>query len=176
MLAKNFPHFRYKSANLDGNSCTAWLAILWNVASQYKSKLHLRSPHFQSYSLKFPRVRHVRPMNVFIKTLISWLSTTFRWEIWRIVLVIIFRPSPSFSWKIRNIATGETSQVIISCHFSSLLFTSMCILTSLALINWKANTIHIHISNNSTFPFISLHFSLSLLLSIERQTQYIQIY
>ena len=36
----------------------------------------------------------------------------------------------------------------------------------------KANTIHIHISNNSTFPFISLHFSLSLLLSIERQEQY----
>ena len=27
----------------------------------------------------------------------------------------------------------------------------------------KANTIHIHISNNSTFLFISLHFSLSLL-------------
>ena len=138
MLAKNFPHFRYKSANLDGNSCRAWLAILWNVASQYKSKLHLRSPHFQSYSLKFPRVRHVRPMNVFIKTLISWLSTTFRWEIWRIVLVIIFRPSPSFSWKIRTIATGETSQVITSCHFSSLLFTSLSVHTSLALINWMA--------------------------------------
>ena len=71
-----------------------------------------------------------------------------------------------------NIATGETSQVITSRHFSSLLFTSMSILTSLALINWKANTIHIHISNNSTFPFISLHFILSLLLSIERQKQY----
>ena len=36
----------------------------------------------------------------------------------------------------------------------------------------KANAIHIHISNNSTFPFISLHFSLSLLLSIERQKQH----
>ncbi len=72
----------------------------------------------------------------------------------------------------KNIATGETSQVITSRHFSSLLFTSMSILTSLALINWKANTIHIHISNNSTFPFISLHFILSLLLSIERQKQY----
>ena len=34
-----------------------------------------------------------------------------------------------------NIATGETSQVITSRHFSSLLFTSMSILTSLALIN-----------------------------------------
>ena len=73
---------------------------------------------------------------------------------------------------VKNIATGETSQVITSRHFSSLLFTSMSILTSLALINWKANTIHIHISNNSTFPFISLHFILSLLLSIERQKQY----
>ena len=34
-----------------------------------------------------------------------------------------------------NIATGETSQVITSRHFSSLLFTSLSILTSLALIN-----------------------------------------
>ena len=34
----------------------------------------------------------------------------------------------------KNIATGETSQVITSHHFSSLLFTSMSILTSLALI------------------------------------------
>ena len=34
-----------------------------------------------------------------------------------------------------NIATGETSQVITSRHFSSLFFTSMSILTSLALIN-----------------------------------------
>ena len=39
-----------------------------------------------------------------------------------------------------------------SLHFSSLLFTSMSILTSLALINWKANTIHIHISNTQHFP------------------------
>ena len=31
--------------------------------------------------------------------------------------------------------TGETSQVITSRHFSSLLFTSMSILTSLVLIN-----------------------------------------
>ena len=38
-----------------------------------------------------------------------------------------------------NIATGETSQVITSRHFSSLLFTSMSIITSLVLINWKAN-------------------------------------
>ena len=71
-----------------------------------------------------------------------------------------------------NITTGETSQVITSRHFSSLLFTSMSILTSLALINWKANTIHIHISKNSTFSIISLHFLLPLLLSIERQKQY----
>ena len=63
-------------------------------------------------------------------------------------------------------------QNVTSHHFTSFLFTSMSILTSLALINWKANTIHIHISNNSTFPFISLHFILSLLLSIERQKQY----
>ena len=35
----------------------------------------------------------------------------------------------------KNIATGETSQVITSHHFSSLPFTSMSILTSLALIN-----------------------------------------
>ena len=56
-----------------------------------------------------------------------------------------------------NIATGETSQVITSRHFSSLLFTSMSILTPLALINWKANTMHI--SDNSTYPFIFLHFS-----------------
>ena len=34
------------------------------------------------------------------------------------------------------------------------------------------NTIHIHISNNSTFSIISLHFLLPLLLSIERQKQY----
>ena len=33
----------------------------------------------------------------------------------------------------------------------------MSILTPLALINWKANTMHI--SDNSTYPFISLHFS-----------------
>ena len=85
-----------------------------------------------------------------------------------------YHPRTFFSIKVydKNIATGETSQVITSRHFSSLLFTSMSILTSLALINWKANTIHIHISNNSTFPFISLHFILSLLLSIERQKQY----
>ena len=42
-----------------------------------------------------------------------------------------------------------------SHHFTSLLFTSLYILTSLALINSKANTMHIHISNNSTFPFIT---------------------
>ena len=41
-----------------------------------------------------------------------------------------------------NIATGETSQVITSRHFSSLLFTFLYILTSLALFNRKANTIH----------------------------------
>ena len=35
----------------------------------------------------------------------------------------------------KNIATGETSQVITSHHFSSLFFTSLSILTSLALIN-----------------------------------------
>ena len=37
--------------------------------------------------------------------------------------------------------------------------------------SWNA-FLSIHISNNSTFPFISLHFKLSLLLSIERQKQY----
>ena len=36
-----------------------------------------------------------------------------------------------------NIATGETSQVITSRHFSSLLFTSMSNLTSLALNQLK---------------------------------------
>ena len=61
---------------------------------------------------------------------------------------------------------------VTSHPFTSLLFTSMSILTSLALINWKANTIHIHISKNSTFSVISLHFLLPLLLSIERQKQY----
>ena len=88
------------------------------------------------------------------------------------VLDVCFTETLCLVWSNLNIATGETSQVITSRHFSSLLFTSMSILTSLALINWKANTIHIHISNNSTFPFISLHFILSLLLSIERQKQY----
>ena len=61
-----------------------------------------------------------------------------------------------FKW---NIATGETSQVITSRHFSSLLFTSMSIPTSLVLINWKANTIQIY---NSSFPFNSLHFHYQL--------------
>ena len=79
------------------------------------------------------------------------------------VLWFIYNESWHNSSTKQNIATGETSQVITSRHYSSLLFTSMSILTSLALINWKANTIHIHISNNSTFPFISLHFILSLL-------------
>ena len=59
----------------------------------------------------------------------------------------------------KNIATGETSQVITSRHFSSLLFTSMSILTSLVLINWKANKIQIY---NSSFPFNSLHFHYQL--------------
>ena len=54
-----------------------------------------------------------------------------------------------------NIATGETSQVITSRHFSSLLFTSMSILTSLAYqLKDKYNT-HTHIQQLN----ISLHFS-----------------
>ena len=74
----------------------------------------------------------------------------------------------------RNIATGETSQVITLRHFSSLLFTSLYILTSLALINWKATTIHIHISNISLnfSSLLSEKFSHSLLLSMERRKQY----
>ena len=48
-------------------------------------------------------------------------------------VVVLAEPCQQVSDK--NIATGETSQVITSRHFSSLLFTSMSILTSLALIN-----------------------------------------
>ena len=61
-----------------------------------------------------------------------------------------------------------------SHHFSSPLFTFLYILTSLALINWKATTIHIHISNISLnfSSLLSEKFSLSLLLSMERRKQY----
>ena len=88
-------------------------------------------------------------------------------------------------WILRRVSLKKTSPQakrhksslhVTSLHFFSLLFTSMSILTSLALINWKANTIHIHISKNSTFSIISLHFLLPLLLSIERQKQYKYIY
>ena len=54
------------------------------------------------------------------------------------------------SRKKRNIATGETSQVITSRHFSPLLSYSMSILTSLVLINWKANTILVLVLNLTT--------------------------
>ena len=61
-----------------------------------------------------------------------------------------------------NIATGETSQVITSRHFSSLLFTSMSNLTSLALnqLKGKYNT-HTHIQQLNIF----LHFSSLLTLT-----------
>ena len=59
---------------------------------------------------------------------------------------------------------------VTSHHFTSLLFTSFHFYVYsnfFGSYQLKANTIYIHISKNSTFPFISLHFSLSLLLSIE---------
>ena len=64
--------------------------------------------------------------------------------------------------KVKNIATGETSQAITSRHFSSLLFTFMSILTSLALnqLKGKYNT-HTHIQQLN----ISLHFSSLLTLT-----------
>ena len=99
---------------------------------------------------------------------LPWFKTT---TTTLILYLLCFIPFPAILYK-ENIAIGETSQVITSSHFSLLLSTSMSIPTPLTLINWKTNTIHIHISNNSSFPFISPHFSLSLRLSIEKQKQY----
>ena len=64
---------------------------------------------------------------------------------------------------------------VTSHHFTSFLFTSFHFYVYSNFfgsnqLKGKYNTqLHIHISNNSTFTLISLHFSLSLLLSIERQ-------
>ena len=135
-------------------------------------------PLVKEYTLRRPKILPVIPAAFVTQHAnIRWCHPSFHYCTQQLlsrltmaiamVLWFIYNESWHNSSTKQNIATGETSQVITSRHYSSLLFTSMSILTSLALINWKANTIHIHISNNSTFPFISLHFSLSLLLSIE---------
>ena len=65
----------------------------------------------------------------------EFVNMIFRGVSVAIFMVIIMIVSAIF-WAVKsNIATGETSQVITSRHFSSLLFTSMSILTSLALKN-----------------------------------------
>ena len=51
---------------------------------------------------------------------------------------------------------------VISLHFY--IFSNL-----FSYYQWKANTIHIQKSNKPLFPFISLHFPPSLLLSIEKQ-------
>ena len=74
-----------------------------------------------------------------------------------------------------NITTGETSQAITSRHFSSLLFTFMSILTSLALnqLKGKYNT-HTHIQQlNISLHFSSLH-TLTSIVNWKAKT--IQIY
>ena len=70
-------------------------------------------------------------------------------------------PFISLHFSLSLLLSIERQQVITSRNFSSLLFTSLSILTSLALKNWKANTIHTHIQQLN----ISLHFSSLLTLT-----------
>ena len=89
---------------------------------------------------KFETIQNIEQqcLNVFNLEISCWFVGAFGSKLclyrrYNTLGILSTSTSHTFTKTIENIATGETSQVITSRHFSSLLFTSMSNLTSLAL-------------------------------------------